>query len=89
MGWNPKYALLIALPTVIHMRPARFFLTFGIFVLLVVDILHEKEIPIYRAVNSQEIWFRWILYLGLIWTVIMFGIYGTAYDASTFIYLQL
>lgn len=65
-----------------------FFLIFGIFVLFVVDILHEKGISIYRAVNSQEIWFRWMLYLGLIWTVIMFGIYGTAYDTSTFIYFQ-
>lgn len=65
-----------------------FFLIFGILILVIVDILHEKGISIYRIVNSQEIWFRWILYLGLIWTIIMFGIYGIAYDASAFIYFQ-
>lgn len=65
-----------------------FFLLFGLFVLMVVDLLHEKGISIYTAVQSQEIWFRWMLYLGLIWITIMFGIYGVAYDASGFIYFQ-
>lgn len=65
-----------------------FFLLFGVAILLTVDILHENNISIFALVNKQETWFRWALYLGLIWTVIMFGIYGVAYDASTFIYFQ-
>lgn len=65
-----------------------FFLMFGILVLFIVDVLHEKGISIYKVVNSQETWFRWGVYLGLIWIIIMFGIYGIAYDASTFIYFQ-
>lgn len=64
------------------------FLMFGIFILLLVDILHEKNVSIFKLVDSQEVWFRWMLYLGLIWTIIIFGIYGVAYDTSTFIYFQ-
>lgn len=65
-----------------------FVLLLGILILLIVDIMHEKGISVYQAIGSQEIWFRWMIYLGLIWTIIMFGIYGVAYDTSTFIYFQ-
>lgn len=65
-----------------------FFMIFGIAVLMIVDMFHEKKKSIFATVNCQEIWFRWFLYLGLIWTTIMFGIYGIAYDTSTFIYFQ-
>lgn len=65
-----------------------FFLLFGIAVLTIVDILHEKNIAIFNKVAEQELWFRWALYMGLMWTTILFGIYGTAYDSSTFIYFQ-
>lgn len=60
----------------------------AILVLLVVDILHEKNISVTAAVEKQEVWFRWTLYLGLIWGTIMVGIYGIAYDTSQFIYFQ-
>lgn len=65
-----------------------FMLNFGLIVLLVVDVLHEKNISVYQLVAKQEIWFRWVLYFGLIWITIMFGIYGPSYDTSTFIYFQ-
>ena len=60
----------------------------AILLLLVVDILHEREISVMALVKKKNIVFRWILYLGLIWTTIMFGIYGVAYDTSQFIYFQ-
>ena len=56
--------------------------------LLFVDILHEKKISVIAWVEKQELWMRWMLYLGLIWCTIMFGIYGIAYDTSQFIYFQ-
>lgn len=65
-----------------------FCLLYGIIALMTVDIIHEKGISIYEVINSQEVWFRGLIYLGLIWTIIMFGIYGVAYDTSTFIYFQ-
>lgn len=65
-----------------------FMLNFGLITLLIVDILHEKRISIYKSVVKQEIWFRWSLYFALIWITIMFGIYGPEYDTNTFIYFQ-
>ena len=65
-----------------------FILFFGIFVLIVVDYIHERGRGIFCLVKKQPLWFRWILYLGLIWYVILFGIYGINYDSSQFIYFQ-
>ena len=65
-----------------------FFLVAPIAILMLVDVLHEHGVAIFKAVRQQEFWMRWLLYLGLIWIIIMFGIYGTAYDSSQFIYFQ-
>ena len=65
-----------------------FMLFFGILVLMAVDIIHERGSSVFLMVNRQTLWFRWILYLGLIWCVILFGIYGVDYDSSQFIYFQ-
>lgn len=65
-----------------------FMLSFGVIVLMTVDIIHEKGKSIFLLVNRQTLWFRWILYLGLIWCIILFGIYGVGYDSSQFIYFQ-
>ncbi len=65
-----------------------FILNFGIMVLMAVDIIHEKGKSVFLFVNRQTIWFRWTLYLGLVWGVILFGIYGVGYDAGQFIYFQ-
>jgi len=60
----------------------------SILVLFIVDILHEKNISIMHHINCQEFWFRWLIYIGALWTVLLFGIYGIEYDTSTFIYFQ-
>lgn len=65
-----------------------FMLCFGIGVLMTVDIIHERGGSVFLWINQQTLWFRWSLYLGLIWCVILFGIYGVGYDSSQFIYFQ-
>ncbi len=65
-----------------------FMLCLGILILLIVDIVHERGKSIFYWVNQQTTLFRWILYLGLMWCTILFGIYGVGYDASQFIYFQ-
>lgn len=60
----------------------------AVMILTIVDILHEKKRSLFEMIDRQELWFRWILYLGLIWVIIMLGIYGVGYDASQFIYFQ-
>ena len=54
-------------------------------VLLIVDILQEK-MKIRETLSRQNIIFRWIIiYIGL-FAVILFGIYGPGFDATSFIY---
>lgn len=65
-----------------------FVLLMGVAVLLIVDLFHEKGKSIFNIMSSQTLWYRWGLYLGLIWGTIMLGIYGVAYDTSQFIYFQ-
>lgn len=65
-----------------------FMLFFGMMILMAVDIVHERGKSVFSFVNRQMLWFRWLLYLGLIWSTILFGIYGIGYDSSQFIYFQ-
>ncbi|MCM1468267.1 MAG: MBOAT family protein [Alistipes sp.] len=63
-------------------------LTAALIVLFAVDLLHEKNVTIRAWLQKQECWFRYALYLALIWSVILLGVYGTAYTSSQFIYFQ-
>lgn len=60
----------------------------AILILLGVDIIHERGKIITDFVLKQEFWFKCIFYLIFIWSIIMLGIYGKAYDTSSFIYFQ-
>lgn len=64
------------------------FLLLGITILITVDILHENKRSIYQIMNGQKFYIRWIVYVSLVWSVILFGIHGKTYDASQFIYFQ-
>ncbi len=59
----------------------------SVFVLLVVDMMQEK-IRIRETLAKQNIIFRWIIIFAGLFAVILFGIYGPGYDASSFIYEQ-
>ena len=60
----------------------------AVIIMLIVDFLHEKGIKIRERILEERIWFRWLIYLLLLWVVVLFGIYGAEYDASQFIYFQ-
>ena len=60
----------------------------GLAVLFVVDLLHEKGIAVQERAASLPLPVRWLLLLGLFWSVIMLGIYGVGYDTSGFIYAR-
>lgn len=63
-------------------------LLIGLIALLAIDIAHEKGKNITNWVNLRPLWFREILYIGLVWGVILLGVYGVNYDVSQFIYFQ-
>ncbi len=59
-----------------------------VLVMLYVDLLHEKNVSIRESIASQNIIFRWLIYIAAIITLAIFGIYGPDYDVSAFIYEQ-
>lgn len=56
--------------------------------LLVVDRLKCKGIVVRDALCRQELWFRWLALLAGIMAILVFGIWGSGYDAASFIYFQ-
>ncbi|MEH2944976.1 MBOAT family O-acyltransferase [Lachnospiraceae bacterium KK002] len=60
----------------------------SILVLLVVGIMQERGVHIREKIAEQHICFRWVIYLGAVLTLLVFGYYGGGYSASEFIYQQ-
>lgn len=58
----------------------------GIFALLIVDILREKYGYAREWISQQTFVFRWLIWLSLFEIVLLWGMYGTAYKSSVFIY---
>jgi len=54
-------------------------------VLVVADLLQERR-PMGEVLERQVLPVRWTLYLLLIFSILIFGVYGPGYDASAFIY---
>lgn len=65
-----------------------FILLISLAVLLVVSSAKYKKVEIRSWICSQGLWFRYFIYLAAIFFVLIFGIYGSNYDASSFIYFQ-
>lgn len=60
----------------------------SIALLFLVSIAQYKGIHIREGLERQGFIFRWLIYLSLIFSIIIFGIYGPGYSASQFIYFQ-
>ena len=60
----------------------------GLIILTMVDVLHEKKVPVQQKTAALPLPLRWLIILGLFWSVIMLGIYGIGYDTSGFIYAR-
>lgn len=63
-------------------------LIFSLVVLLAADWLKYKKVPILDKLLEQDIWYRWPIYITGILFVLIFGIWGNAYDAQAFVYFQ-
>lgn len=69
-------------------RPEMLVLCLSLVVLFVISLAKYKKVEIRDWIFSQGICFRYILYLAGVFSVLIFGIYGSNYDASQFIYFQ-
>ena len=63
-----------------------FVLFCALLVLLLVDVMHERGYKLREAIERQNLLFRWALYLGAIFAVLLLGYYGKGYNAADFIY---
>lgn len=60
----------------------------AIIILLGADYLKKKGIVIREVICQQELWFRWIVMIIGIMSILLFGMWGSGYDAASFIYFQ-
>lgn len=60
----------------------------SILLLFFVSICKYNNINLLEKLAQQGLWFRWCVYLGLIFAIFLFGTYGPGYKAGQFIYFQ-
>ena len=88
-GWKDLSFLLDGTLLTLDLDTANWFLLIiAVMVLLFVDVIHEKNIHIRETLAQQHPLFRWAVYTVAILSILIFGIYGPGYDASSFIYEQ-
>ena len=63
-------------------------LVVGIIILFIVDYLHEHGKSIRNIIANQSIIVRWAIYYAIIIIIVVFGVYGPMYGATSFIYQQ-
>lgn len=63
-------------------------LLLSVIVLMAVDGLRNRGLQVTDQVQAQMGVFRWTVYLGLLLVIICFGIYGSFYAQTQFIYFQ-
>ena len=57
-------------------------------ILAVVDVYKNRCGDVCRLVMKQGAWFRWLIYLGLLFMIMTYGAYGMDYTQTEFIYFQ-
>ena len=86
--WNP-WLLVDGTLYTLGLEQADFWImVLSILILLGVDILHVKGVSIRDSVLSWPLPVRWALMYGAIFWILLFGVYGPAFDAASFIYFQ-
>ena len=58
----------------------------AIFLLFIVGVLQERGVKIRETLSKQCLVIRWGVLLGMLFVILVFGVYGPAYNASSFIY---
>lgn len=61
---------------------------FAMLLLIVFDVMKNHGTNVFTWVLSQGMWFRWLIYLGLLFMIAMYGAYGLDFTQTEFIYFQ-
>lgn len=65
--------------------------TLAVLSLILLGIISKKQeegVKIREAIAGRAVFIRWAIYLTGIFAVLIFGIYGAGYDASSFVYMN-
>lgn len=65
-----------------------YILVIGLVILLVGDILRFQGKSLYTLLSKQEIWFRYLIYIGIVVLLIYLPMYSVTYEPNQFIYFQ-
>lgn len=87
-GWNPWVLFDGSLLQMGLDGADMLILVISLVILFIVDFCKYQKVPLTGWLCRQGMWFRWMIYLGMLFFILIFGIYGPAYDASQFIYFQ-
>ena len=63
-------------------------LAYSLLILLVAGLFAHRGVRISERIERQPVYFRWLVYIGAILCILIFGIWGSVYNASNFIYFQ-
>ena len=60
----------------------------GMLILLVTDVCKKRNKDLVAFFMQQNLWFRWLFFYVGIMGIVIFGVYGSQYNATQFIYFQ-
>ena len=63
-------------------------LAYSLLILLVAGLFAHRGVRISERIERQPVYFRWLVYIGAVLCILIFGIWGSVYNASNFIYFQ-
>ena len=87
-NWNPWIWVDQSLYKLGLDRPNFWVGIFALVFMFVMSILQERGVHIRESLSKWFLPIRWIVYLGVIFAVLIFGMYGPGYEASKFIYMN-
>lgn len=70
------------------LRQDAFVLATGLLILISISILKERNADILGMIDRQSLPVRWSIYYILLFSVLMFGMYGPQHNAGEFLYMQ-
>ena len=83
-----SFSFYLSFPNEIFSHGNMIILIFAIILLILIDILHEKNVFVMESVFRQQAWFYLLVTAASVLFILIFGVFGGGYDVSNFIYSQ-
>lgn len=79
---------MLGIPAMALSEKNFFVMLLSLVLLMIVDYWRKRGTDFKGILAKQNVWFRWLVYYALIFSILILGIYGPEYDATAFIYFQ-